>query len=402
MFRIEIIGTDAPELSQKQRELLDGCAAVVASKRHKRMLGDSPLPAIPVAPIKEMVERVQEQLKKGNVAVLASGDPLFYGIAKTMLKYFSPEQLRIHPALSALQLACARFKIPWDDLTLLSLHGRPADGIAGRILGQPKVMLFTDTVNTPDRIASLLIDALHKAGDAQRVNTIRMRVAENLGLEDEQLHEGTLTQMSGQSFSPLNMVLIEQPVPEVPCGFGLTAAEIHHSRGLITKDEVRAASLHKLRLPKQGVLWDIGGGSGSVSLEAARLQPGLTVYTVEKKTEEQENIRSNIRTFNAHNIHLICGEAPQALHGLPAPDRVFIGGSGSHLEAIIRLAAEQLKPQGRIIVNAVLKKTAQQAPAFLLNNGFQVETALLAVSRTQYPQQQETVFNPITIITGIL
>jgi len=402
MFRIEIIGTDAPELSPGQQAVLHGCSAVVASRRHRLMLGDCSLPVIDVAPIREMIGQVREQLKSGNVAVLASGDPLFYGIAKTMLTHFSADQVRIHPALSALQLACARFKVPWDDLSLISLHGRPADGIAGRILGHSKVMLFTDTTNTPERIATLLLDALKNVGDEQRIPTIRMRVAENLGLDDERIQEGSLPQMAARSFSPLNMVLIEQSLFKQELCFGLSAEEIFHSRGLITKDEVRAASLHKLRLPRQGVLWDIGGGSGSVSLEAARLCPELTVYTIEKKAEEQENIRRNIRTFNAYNMHLVCGEAPDALQGLPAPDRIFIGGSGSYLETIIKVAAEHLKEQGRIVVNAVLKKTAQQAPEYLQNCGFQVESATLAVTRKAYPQQQENAFNPITIISGHL
>ena len=175
---------------------------------------------------------------------------------------------------------------------------------------------------------------------------------------------------------------------------------MHHSRGLITKDEVRAAGLHKLRLPDKGVLWDVGGGSGSVSLEAARMCPELAVYIIERKIEEQENIRNNIITYNACNMHLIKGEAPDALAGLPAPDRVFIGGSGNRLDTIIELAASKLSASGRIVVNAVLKKTAEQAPSLLHRQGLQVETATLSVTRTRYPEHKTQQFNPITIITG--
>lgn len=401
MSRIELIGTHSSVLDEQQRALISGCCAVVASTRHKKLLEGLTVPLIPIAPIQQMVQQVSEHLRSGNVAILASGDPLFFGIGKTLLNHFDPSQLCIHPALSALQLACARFKIPWDDLTLISLHGRAAGDIAGRILAHGKVMLFTDNTNTPELIAQHLLLALQETQDQKRIEGLRMRVAENLGLPDETLHEGNLEYISSKKFSPLNMVLVEQnTIPAKTSCFGLNESDIHHSRGLITKDEVRAASLHKLSLPQKGVFWDIGGGSGSISLEAARLNPDLTVYTIEKKPEEQENIRRNIKEFNTYNMHLICGEAPEALLELPSPDRIFIGGSGSHLEPIIAFSVPRLKKGGKIVVNAVLQKTAKKAPDYLKQQGLLVETATIAVTRQKISEQQPTVFNPITIITG--
>ena len=401
MSRIELIGVHSSVLDEQQRALISGCSAVVASTRHKKMIAELTVPLIPIAPIQQMVDTVKQQLLTGNVAILASGDPLFFGIGRTLLKHFDPSQLSIHPALSALQLACARFKVPWDDLTLISLHGRAAGDIAGRILAHDKVMLFTDNTNTPEFIAQHLLLALLETQDQKRIDGLRMQVAENLGLPDEALHEGNLAYISSKKFSPLNMVLVEQKnIAQQASCFGLTQADIHHSRGLITKDEVRAASLHKLSLPKKGVFWDIGGGSGSISLEAARLNPDLTVFTIEKKPEEQENIRRNIKEFNTYNMHLVCGEAPEALKELPSPDRIFIGGSGSHLEPIIAFSVPRLKKGGKIVVNAVLQQTAAKAPVYLQQQGLIVETTTIAVTRQQMNEQQPTVFNPITIITG--
>ncbi|WP_319550256.1 precorrin-6y C5,15-methyltransferase (decarboxylating) subunit CbiE [Desulfogranum marinum] len=401
MSRIELIGIAGPVLDQQQQVLISGCCAVVASARHQKMLSELTQPIIPIAPIQQMVDEVTQQLHLGSVAILASGDPLFYGIGKTLLSHFDPSQLRIHPALSALQLACARFKISWDDLTLISLHGRAAGDIAGKILGHAKAILFTDNTNTPAFIAQQLLLALEATQDQKRIDGLRMRVAENLGLPDEALYEGDLESISRKKFSPLNMVLVEQKnIPSQTSCFGLNEGDIHHSRGLITKNEVRAASLHKLCLPQQGVFWDIGGGSGSISLEAARLNPDLTVYTIEKKPEEQENIRRNIKEFNTYNMHLVCGEAPQALLELPSPDRIFIGGSGSHLEPIIAHSAPKLAKGGKIVVNAVLQKTAEQAPDCLQRHGLLVETATIAVTRKEKNERQPTIFNPITIITG--
>jgi precorrin-6Y C5,15-methyltransferase (decarboxylating) len=228
-------------------------------------------------------------------------------------------------------------------------------------------------------------------------------VAENLGLSEERITQGSLSEIAEHRFSPLNMMLIEQPPASQAQGnirFGLREEEIRHSRGLITKSEVRAATLHQLRLPLEGVLWDIGGGSGSVSLEAARLCPELSIYTIEKKSEEHANIRANIRTFGTYSMHLVCGEAPEALADLPTPDRIFVGGSGKRLPAILEAAVDRLAAGGRIVVNAVLEQTESTALACLQQLGLRVACSTLAVTRRTSPDGAPHVFNPITLITG--
>ena len=400
MSRIELIGVSGKGLTTEQWPLLRRCAAIVVSRRHRPLVASLLHPLIDIAPIPAMVARVEEALITGDVAVLASGDPLFFGVGRTLIKQFGPERISIHPALSALQLACARFRASWDDLALVSLHGRPDQNIPGRILRHSRAMLLTDGDSSPDRIAASLLEALAACGDAERIASVRVRVAENLGLADERLTSGSLREIAAARFSPLNMVLIEQPPQPEIIRFGLAETEIQHSRGLITKDEVRAATLHRLRLPASGVLWDIGGGSGSVSLEAARLCPELAVHTIEKKPEEQANIRANIRTYGAYNIRLTNGEAPEALQSLPAPDRVFIGGSGKRLEAIIEAATGRLGEGGRIVINAVLPQTEALALACLQRLGLRVESSTLAVTRRRHPDGESRVFNPITLITG--
>ena len=404
MCRIELIGICGECLSAAQRGLISACVLVAHSRRQEPLLQGITIERVPVTPLVQLYSAIEASLAKGNVAVLASGDPLFFGIGRNLLERFGAELVRVHPALSALQLACARFKIPWDDLALISLHGRKKDNPAARILRHERVLCFTDQHHSPDKLAQSLMETLLQYDDNERLQGIRMRVAENLGLSDERLSAGNLAAMAEARFSPLNMVLFEQnqvPAATLPV-FGLKENEIRHSRGLITKDEVRAASLHKLRLPATGVLWDIGGGSGSVSLEAARLAPELAIYTVEKKPEEQDNIRHNIRTCAAYSIRLIKGEAPEALAALPDPDRVFIGGSGKRLEEILQLAASLLRPGGRIVVNAVLASTRERACSTLSALGFCVECSTITVLRHQphLPASAAQSFNPITIVTG--
>ena len=401
MSEILILGVSGDALPPDYLEHLRRCDAVVVSKRYTSLLFGIKARRIAIAPVAEMTAQVADALDQGDVAVLASGDPLFFGVGRTMINRFGADRVRIFPALSAVQLACARFKVPWDDLALLSLHGREPGDLAGRILPHPKVMLFTDHRNSPDMIAAALLEVLDRYGDRTRRERIRVRVAENLGLADEQLTDGTLADIAAGRFGPLNMMLIEQDLAgSTGPVFGLQEKDIRHSRGLISKDEVRAVILHCLQLPRQGVFWDVGGGSGSISVEAARLCPDLRVYTVEQKHEEQDNIRVNIRNFNLYSINLICGRAPAALEDLPDPDRVFIGGSGGELAEIIRNCSERLGVGGRLVASAVLRKTAQQAPKLMKEQGLDVDIRTVAVTRQPGIGRPEIHLNPITIITG--
>ena len=413
MSEVFIFGVSGEKLPKEQLRKIATCSAVVVSSRHKELLKGMEIHRIPVAPVEEMVYALAVALNEGDVAVLASGDPLFFGIGRTLLERFNPERVHITPALSAVQLACTRFKLPWDDLPLISLHGRAPGDIAGRILNRPKVMLFTDHRNSPDRIARELLKVLDEYKDNARKHGIRIRIAENLGLTDERLCSGTLKDIAEQKFSPLNMMLIENRRAEKEEAvraseggfiFGLEEDDITHSRGLITKDEIRAVILHRLRLPRTGVFWDVGGGSGSVSVEAARLCPDLSIYIIEQKEESQENIRANIVRYGLYNIKLICGQAPDVLPDLPDPDRVFIGGSKGLLAEIIPRCAERLTHKGRMVASAVLKKTAEQAPLLMTNNGLKTDSRTVAVTREEirYTNYGEpgVLLNPITIITG--
>lgn len=408
-FEILLFGISGSRLEPEQRQRIEGCGAVVASKRHHELLAGLGIHWIAISPVEDMIFELAVALQSGDVAVLASGDPLFFGIGRTLIERFGAERLEIFPAISAVQLACARFKIPWDDLCLISLHGRSPDTLAGKILSQSRVMLFTDHRRSPNRIAADLLVLLEEYGDHERIKRLHVRVAENLGWPDEQLWEGNIEEAARQHFAPLNMMLIEQVEEEkqagADCVFGLQEDEICHSRGLITKDEVRAVILHRLRLPHSGVFWDIGGGSGSISVEAARLCPNLSVYAVEQKEEGWNNIRANIVRYSLYNITLVRGQAPDVFPHLPDPDRIFIGGSRGLLAEIIAPCAQRLNQDGRLVVSAVLQNTAEQAPLLMSANGLEADARTISVTRErkEYGEDGEDSglrLNPITIITG--
>ncbi len=405
MSKLFVLGLADAELTREQQTILAGCPLLVGAARFAPLVGHLPGRFLEITPLATAFTAIRAALPQGNVAVLVGGDPLFYGIGRRLLTEFPQDSVRIYPALSSMQRACALFQIPWDDAVITSLHGRTRSHIPGVILCHKKNLLFTDTDNSPDKIAGQLLDYLELIGETLLPATIKMLVAEDIGLATEKLFCGTLLEGCRQRFSPLNILcLLIPPEPEdsfsrCPYRFGLSEESIQHSRGLITKNEVRAASLHRLQLPSTGILWDIGAGSGSLSIEAARANPGLTVYAIEHKEEELNNIKNNIVKFRCYNIVPVFGRAPKVLADLPPPDRVFIGGSSGSLPDIIALLDRRLDRAGRLVINGVIDRTVQQASQLMHKHGFSVATSVIKVTRTE-PDGRTLDFNPITIMTG--
>ncbi|MFN3396873.1 MAG: precorrin-6Y C5,15-methyltransferase (decarboxylating) subunit CbiT, partial [Thermodesulfovibrionales bacterium] len=184
--------------------------------------------------------------------------------------------------------------------------------------------------------------------------------------------------------------------------FGLTENEISHSRGLITKDGVRAIAIHKLRLPQKGVFWDIGAGSGSVSVEVARMCSQMKVYAVERNEEQINHIIENKRRFNISNMEIICGEAPDILEGLPLPDRIFIGGSGGRLGDIIH-AIDCKIASGIIVLTATTLETLNMAIALFKEKGYYIDVLEISISRFKPIGKGHHLSsqNPVFIVTGM-
>jgi len=401
MFKIFVIGVDGLTLSSRQQQLLNQSVLILGSKRFAPLVADFSDKFCDITPLHTALSRMRQAASFGNVAVLASGDPLFYGIGRRLLAEFPADSISFFPALSSLQRACALFRLPWEDAKISSLHGRTTGHLPGLLLSHGKHLLFTDGNNSPNRLADSILEYLALIGEKSLPESIRMQVAEDIGMESERVFTGTLAEARNQRFSDLNIVCLQVPgIPAPPSyRFGLGEELLHHSRGLITKNEVRAATLHSLRLVPNGIFWDIGAGSGSLSIEAARSNPGLTVYAVEHKEKELHNIKNNIVKFRCFNIVPVFGRAPEVLGDLPAPQRVFIGGSGGKLPEIVTEVADRLDGDGILVVNAVIEETMETAPLLLQANGFSVQTATVQVWRTSADGVSQH-FNPITIITG--
>lgn len=399
MSKVVVIGVGSQGVGSVQAQRLRSCGLLVGSDRLLAPAAGLCPATRSISPLAEGLATIREGLKSGDVGVLAGGDPLFFGIGRRLLAEFGPHQVEIHPALSAMQEAMARFRLPWDDARLLSLHGRKEGHVAGLLLAQPKTVVLTDKQNSPDRLARRLGDYLRMIEARELLTGCRVLVAENLGGEAERLFDGTLEEAADRGFADLNLLCLLAPREKREEQFGLTEGEIVHSRGLITKDEVRAVSLHALRLPGCGVFWDVGAGSGAMAVEAARLHPDLTIFAVEQRQEELTNIKANIRRHGCYNVVPVAGAAPDVLAALPEPERVFIGGHGGRLADIIAEAARRLPPAGRLVVNGVTRKTVAAAPRLMTAAGLTLRVSAMEVTRSEQAREP-VIFNQIHVMTG--
>ena len=354
---------------------------------------------------------VSELAEDHTVSILASGDPMFFGVGALVVARVGAEHVDVIPHPSSVQLAFARIGQKWDDAQFFSAHGRPLAGLASRMRTAAKAAVFTDGDNHPARIAQHLIEYGVAKGRLAWV-------CENLGGPGERVQSFTLEQLgehTQSSFSELNLLLLTaSPAAESggaplaqPRAIAFLPEEVFDKRvpklGLITKQEARLLSLAQLGLTRSSVVWDIGAGSGSVAIEAAMLAPEGKVYAVEVDPEGAELCRVNARRHGTDNVEVICGRAPEAFAGLPAPSAVFVGGSKGSMEAIVKQAAARLPPAGRIVINAITLENIAEAHRSLKVCGLEVDVRLLQVSRSK-PLARYLRFealNPIHIFCGV-
>jgi precorrin-6Y C5,15-methyltransferase (decarboxylating) len=325
--------------------------------------------------VEAVVERLQ-RISDRRVVVLATGDPLLFGIGSTLVRHLEPDRLEIIPHVSAVQEAFARVRVPWHDAHVVSVHGRGIDSVLSAVLTHPKVAIYTDPVNTPARLAAALL----KAGSPDR----HVVVAERLGLADERVHRSSLARAVEGTFDPLNVMLVLEPIEQQPSGrrgWDPDDQTLMQRRGQITRQEVRALSVLRIDPEPTNVVWDIGAGSGAVAIDIARRAPLARVFAIERDPDQQECIRTNLARTSVSSVMLVEGEAPQALPALPDPDRVFLGGTGGKLTAVLEHSWPRLRPNGRIVANLVVLDHVSQFLAWCSKVGTTPDVLLVQLSR---------------------
>jgi len=349
------------------------------------------------ADIADQAARLTER-GETRVVVLASGDPGFYGMVATLRRWLGPEDLDIVPHVSALQLAFARIGVEWSEAALTSVHARPLSELVGWARRAPKLGVLTDDRHTPGCIAQMLLEA--------GVADCRAVVAENLGLPEERLIDTRLSALAGQTFAPLNVLLLLHDADWLPVPPFAPRPEdaYQHRRGLITKADVRVLSLARLALRETDTAWDIGAGSGAVSVEMAELAWRGQMYAVEPDQENLGYLRANTRRYGTLNVHLVEGRAPEALEGLPAPDAVFVGGTGGAMEVILAHLARIARPGCRVVLTLATLENLGLALRQMKSLGWspQVTQVSLAYDAPVGELTRLAPLNPIFIVNGRL
>lgn len=339
-----------------------------------------------------------EQSGAENAAVLLSGDTGFYSGAKGLRPLLLEAGMKVEtfPGVSSLQYLCAKIGTPWEDIHPASAHGRacaPAELVArhGRV--------FFLTGETGDQTPRALCAALEQAGWGKA----RAWVGSRLSYPDEEIFSGAVEEFCRRDFPPLCVLLVRGEPACPPAGtFGIPDSGFVRGQVPMTKEEVRAAALSKLRVAPGGTYWDVGAGTGSVAVAISALARDGRVLAVERDPEACGLILENAARFGAGNLTLVQGEAPAALGDLPAPDGVFVGGSGGSLEDILKTALEK-NPRVRVVVAAVTLETLSRGAALLDALPFAgVEVSQITVARARELGRYHlmTGQNPVFLLSG--
>lgn len=400
------IGLDgAAGLTDAARQIIDRATILIGSDRHLSYFPDHPAQQILLGDFTQAIELIRSSIDESYIVVLVTGDPLFFGLGRLLLAQLPPEQLTFHPHLSSVQLAFSRIKVPWQDARNVSIHGRSSNELIQALQqGNEKIAVLTDGVNTPGAIAKLFL-ALDLPSNYQ------FWVCENLGGNDERVQCFWATEILDRTFAPLNVVILLRQVDSKPLDIK-TLPQLGISDrlflgfsdrpGLMTKREIRLLILGELALQPQQVIWDIGAGTGSVSIEIARLCPDSQVYAIEKTAAGFALITENCRRFQVENVVSVQGSAPDILADLPAPDRIFIGGSGGNLSQILT-TCQCLAPSGVIVLALATLEHLNAALAwFDLAGNWNYQLLQVQLSRS-VPVANLTRFsplNPVTILTA--
>lgn len=394
-----VLDDGATSLSQAALTHLAQAQLVIGGTRTLELLAEHIAPQAEQRDLTGVMSQVPEWIRAAldeglRVVVLATGDPLCHGIAAYLASRLCVEVIEVLPNVSTLQLACARLCLPWQDMKFASVHSRdagewvagasPSHGLYGllRDLRQhDRLAVLTSPANSPDRIARMLVtEGLDKDWE--------MAVAERLCQPQERVVSGFSIEAATQmTFAELNVVLLWRTTLRAsPVLFGLpdaSFAQRHPEKSLITKNEVRAVSLARLQLRQNSVVWDIGAGSGSVGLEAARLCTQGHVYAIEKNADDCANVLQNRRALGISNHSLVHGKAPDGLADWADPDAVFIGGSGGELAALIGLVLQRLRPGGWLVMNFVTLENMATAVEAVKTLAANWDVLQLQASRSQ-------------------
>ena len=370
------IGADGLEgLSPAARTLIATAEILIGGERHLSMVPGNGAERMGWQwPIERTLDAIAAKRGK-RVTVLATGDPMSFGIGAALSKHFDPSEMAVIPHIGAFALACARLNWPLQEVETLTLHGRPLELLNLHIAPDARLLILSEDGDTPGKVASLL--------KARGFGPSRLVVLEELGAATESRIEATAQGWNAPRCKDLNTIGVECRQgedaafhPRVP---GLPDEVFEHD-GQITKREVRAITLSALAPMPGAHLWDVGAGSGSIAIEWLRAAERTEATAIERIAARRAVIARNAAALGVPELEIIEGEAPAALDGLGAPDAVFIGG-GLTAPGLIEACWDALRPKGRLVANAVTVES--EAVLARARDSFGGSLTRIAISRVE-------------------
>lgn len=330
-------------LSPQTRAVIDTASAIFGPRRFQSEIAGL---IVWKTPFDAMLAQIDAQRGVPTV-ILATGDPMWFGLGATLAKRYPAAEFTVHPHPSAFQLAAARLHWPLQHLALISLHGRPVEAIHPHILPGNRILALTSDRNTADSVAEILVD--------RGYGPTMMTALENIGGADERVTSAIAENFDAAGIGDFYVLALDcagvdgaallPPVPGLP-------DEAFVSDGQLTKRDVRAATMAKLAPYPGAILWDVGAGCGSVAIEWLRAARDAKAIAFERNPERLAMIDANARALGAPSLQIVGGAAPESLAGQTAPDAIFLGGDVGN-EALFDACWAALKPGGRLVANAV-------------------------------------------------
>lgn len=379
---ISIIGAgigDTKYLTQAAREKIDNADIIIGAKRIAELFSDGRKVYFEYEADK--IAAVLREIKYENAAILFSGDASFYSGAKKLMEIF-PEA-EIFAGISSVSYFCAKIKQSYGDMNIVSLHGRKCNIIS--------------EVRRNIRTFALLGENPCRKLCEYGLGTVKVWIGENLSYENEKIHVGTAADFCDTQLSSLSVIVIENENADSRLRIGIDDSEFVQGGAPMTKSSVRAVTMSKLEIKPSDFCYDIGAGTGSVSVEMALAAYKGTVYAIEKKTDAINLIKQNAVKFKVDNIDVIEGSAPDVLDGLPKPDKVFIGGSSGTLKQTIAKCGCD-----HIVVNAITLETLEGTLKAFNELGYDYDVVQISASYTKKiaTYNMLTAQNPVFVITG--
>ncbi len=408
MKKIYLVGIgmgNIETLTEQGRKAIDASELLIGAERMVNAFPDYQGDTCYAISPSKIMDYIMGHRSYKTVTVIFSGDVGFFSGAKKLNEaiedskadggLWSEYETEYIPGISSLQYFSAKLKLPWEDTKVVSLHGRE-DNIIGAVRNNAKVFFLTGGDYSVKRVCGILSD--------NNLKKAVIHVGERLSYPDERIVRGTAESLAGQEFDPLAVMLVENDkiIERSVVTHGVKDELFERGQVPMTKSEIRSVSLSKLRLRPDDIVYDVGAGTGSVSVEMALQACEGSVYAVEFNEEALDLIRRNAERFGVWNLEVIEGKAPEALEKLPAPDRVFIGGSKGNLAQILELLIKK-NPKVRVVVNAITLETMAEAIEQFKKLGFedidivQIFAAHGKAAGSYHMMQGQ---NPVFIISG--